>query len=401
MTAQTPTSQIPAHEAIAVEGMTCASCVARVEKAISRVAGVASVSVNLTTERADVSYAAAPVHEAVVQAIRRAGYDVAPVQYDLAIEGMTCASCVARVEKAIGAVPGVTGVTVNLATERATIKGLDQTAAMTAAIEAAVRRAGYEPRKVQAAEGRAAARQVEQDHLCRDFLIAASLTLPIFVVEMARHLIPAVHMGLTMTVGDTPLYMLYFLLATAVQFGPGLRFYVKGVPALARLSPDMNALVVLGSTAAWAYSVVATFVPNLLPQGTAQVYFEASSVIITLILMGRYLEAKAKGRTSEAISRLVGQQGQAQHMIEVRVAEQDVINQGQPRERQIADAGAGVDQDIVVEQERGGATAIGDRPGTAQDLDLHGSGRSASRHAGAPAKTQNPMVRPPCTHHKR
>jgi Cu+-exporting ATPase len=175
-------------------------------------------------------------------------------------------------------VPGVVVASVNLATERATIRVLDKSPALTAAIEAAVLRAGYEPRAIMA-EGadKSAARAAEQGRLRRDFLIAAALTLPIFVLEMGRHLIPRLHIWLGMTVGDTPLYVFYFLLATAVQFGPGLRFYRKGLPALWRLSPDMNSLVVVGSSAAWAYSVVATFAPSLLPEGTANVYFEASS----------------------------------------------------------------------------------------------------------------------------
>ena len=303
-------------EFIAVEGMTCASCVGRVEKALAGVAGVASASVNLATERAEVRYVGHSVHEAVVAAIRRAGYDVEPESFDLGVEGMTCASCVGRVEKALAGVPGVIAASVNLATERATIRVLDKSPALTAAIEAAVRRAGYEPRAVMG-EGadKSAARAAEQGRLRRDFLIAAALTLPIFVLEMGRHLIPGLHMWLGMTVGDTPLYIFYFLLATSVQFGPGLRFYRKGFPALWHFSPDMNSLVVVGSTAAWAYSVVATFAPSLLPEGTANVYFEASSVIVTLILMGRYLEAKAKGRTSQAIGRLVGLQAKSARVV--------------------------------------------------------------------------------------
>ncbi|WP_137109709.1 heavy metal translocating P-type ATPase [Rhodobacter sp. SY28-1] len=297
------------HDSLGITGMTCASCVARVEKAIAKVPGVASASVNLATERADIRYDGAPVREAVVAAIRGTGYDVEAATLEVGIEGMTCASCVLRVEKAIAAVPGVLSASVNLATERATVQATDGSPTMARAIEAAIRGAGYEPQaaKIDATD-KAAAREEEQGRLKRDLLIAGGLTLPIFLLEMGSHLIPALHHWLAMSVGRTPLYLLYFALATIVQFGPGLRFYRKGVPALLRLAPDMNSLVVLGSTAAWAYSVVATFAPGLLPQGTANVYFEASAVIVTLILLGRFLEAKAKGRTSEAISRLMGLQ---------------------------------------------------------------------------------------------
>jgi Cu+-exporting ATPase len=308
------------HDSLGITGMTCASCVARVEKAIAKVPGVASASVNLATERANIRYDGAPVgasaREAVVAAIRSTGYDIETATLDVGIEGMTCASCVLRVEKAIAAVPGVLSAAVNLATERATVKTTDKSVEMTKAIDAAIRGAGYEPQaaKIDATD-KAAAREEEQGRLKRDLLIAGGLTLPIFLLEMGSHLIPALHHWLAMNVGRTPLYMVYFVLATIVQFGPGLRFYRKGVPALLRLAPDMNSLVVLGSTAAWAYSVVATFAPSLLPRGTANVYFEASAVIVTLILLGRFLEAKAKGRTSEAISRLMGLQAKTARVL--------------------------------------------------------------------------------------
>ncbi|WP_431297872.1 heavy metal translocating P-type ATPase [Tabrizicola sp. BL-A-41-H6] len=299
-------------DSIAILGMTCASCVGRVEKAIAKVPGVASARVNLATEKAEIRYTGAPVRSEVIKAVRGTGYDVAAATIDIGIDGMTCASCVGRVEKALAAVPGVLDASVNLATERATLKVLDAGPEMTAAIEAAVRSAGYEPRLAQVAvEDRKAAKEDEAARLKRDLLIAGGLTLPIFVLEMGSHFIPALHHWLAMTVGQTKLYVLYFVLATLVQFGPGLRFYRKGIPSLARLAPDMNALVVLGSSAAWAYSVVATFAGGLLPHGTANVYFEASAVIITLILLGRFLEAKAKGRTSEAISRLMSLQAKS------------------------------------------------------------------------------------------
>jgi copper ion binding protein len=298
-----------AQDSLGITGMTCASCVSRVEKAIARVPGVASASVNLATERAEIRYDGAPVREAVIAAIRGIGYDVEAATLEVGIEGMTCASCVLRVEKAIAAVPGVLTASVNLATERATVHVADNSPAMTRAIEAAIRGAGYEPQAARVdATDKAAAREEEQGRLKRDLLVAGGLTLPIFLLEMGSHLVPALHHWLAMSVGRAPLYLLYFVLATIVQFGPGLRFYRKGVPALLRFAPDMNSLVVLGSSAAWAYSVVATFAPTLLPQGTANVYFEVSAVIVTLILLGRFLEAKAKGRTSEAISRLMGLQ---------------------------------------------------------------------------------------------
>jgi Cu+-exporting ATPase len=300
--ANTPVQSFP------IEGMTCASCVRRVEKAIAAVPGVESASVNLATERADVRLAETASAGAVVEAIRSAGYDVAARTVDIGVGGMTCASCVSRVEKAIAAVPGVVSATVNLATERATVKVLGGTP--LEAIEAAIRRAGYEPHRREGAvaeDAQQAARTAEYGRLKRDFWIAAIFTLPLFVLEMGAHFVPGVGHWLH-GIDRQSLHLFYFVLASVVQFGPGLRFYAKGIPALLRLSPDMNSLVVLGSTAAWAYSVVVTFLPGIMPEGTANVYFEASAVIVTLILLGRLLEAKAKGRTSAAISKLVGLQ---------------------------------------------------------------------------------------------
>ncbi|MCA3574530.1 MAG: copper-translocating P-type ATPase [Aestuariivirga sp.] len=301
-TAATPLQSFP------IEGMTCASCVRRVEKAIAAVPGVESAAVNLATERAEVRLAEPAKAQDVVEAIRTAGYDVTGQAFDLGIEGMTCASCVSRVEKAIRAVPGVLSASVNLATERATVSTLAGTP--VAAIEAAVREAGYAPHRLEdagAADAREAARDAEYRRLKRDFAIAALFTLPLFVIEMSVHFVPGVGHWVH-GMNRQALYLVYFVLATVVQFGPGLRFYAKGIPALLRLSPDMNSLVVLGSTAAWGYSVVATFLPGLMPEGTANVYYEASAVIVTLILLGRLLEAKAKGRTSAAIAKLVGLQ---------------------------------------------------------------------------------------------
>ena len=311
-----PLNLAATRQSFPIEGMTCASCVGRVEKAIAAVPGVTTAAVNLATESADVTFRGSVDSDGVIAAIRNAGYEVAVEKFEVEIDGMTCASCVRRVEKAIAAVPGVKTASVNLATERATIEALAGVAPR-AAIDAAIRKAGYEPRRTDASQAAAGTdsredvRNREMSHLKRDLGIAAVLTLPIFVLEMGSHAIPALHHWLMMNIAQQQLYIAFFVLATIVQFGPGLRFYKKGVPALLRLAPDMNSLVVLGSTAAWAYSVVATFAPGVLPAGTANVYYEASAVIVTLILLGRFLEAKAKGRTSEAIKRLMGLQAKS------------------------------------------------------------------------------------------
>ena len=220
----------------------------------------------------------------------------------LPITGMTCASCVGRVEKALAAVPGVAGVAVNLATEKATVTG----PAHAAALIAAVARAGYAARPVTAAT--ADRKAEEQAALVRDGALAAALTLPVFVMEMGGHLVPAFHAWLHGLIGMQGAWMLQAALTTLVLALPGRRFFAKGLPALARGAPDMNALVAVGALAAYLYSLVATFAPGLLPPGTVNVYFEAAAVIVTLILLGRLLEARAKGRSSQAIRRLIGLQ---------------------------------------------------------------------------------------------
>ncbi|MBS7700377.1 MULTISPECIES: heavy metal translocating P-type ATPase [unclassified Chelatococcus] len=302
-----------------IEGMTCASCVGRVEKALRAVPGVSGAVVNLATENASIT-TKGPIDPAtLVKAVVEAGYKVAAsfspqtaASLEVAIEGMTCASCVGRVEKALKALPGVTSAVVNLATEKAIVQGTAAAAAVVAAIE----NAGYEAKVTVAAAGagqaatndRAEGKEAERRELTRDFAIAAGLTAPVFVLEMGSHIIPGAHELVASTIGMQNSWYLQFVLTTLVLFVPGMRFYDKGLPALWRLAPDMNSLVAVGSLAAYGYSLVATFTPGFLPAGTVNVYFEAAAVIVTLILLGRLLEARAKGRTSEAIKRLVGLQ---------------------------------------------------------------------------------------------
>lgn len=305
--------QIQANHSIAIDGMTCASCVGRVEKAIAKVPGVVKASVNLATERADIAFSGAPNVSAVVDAVRNAGYSVDEKTIELDIEGMTCASCVGRVEKALKAVSGVSDASVNLATERATVR-VAGNAVSAARLAEAISQAGYKANEIVADKAKGDEpdrREAELRGLKISLATAVALTLPVFILEMGSHLVPAVHDFVMETVGMRESWYLQFALTTLVLFGPGLRFFKKGIPALLRLAPDMNSLVVLGTAAAWGFSVVATFAPEILPRGTANVYYEAAAVIVTLILLGRFLEARAKGRTSEAIKRLVGLQAKS------------------------------------------------------------------------------------------
>ncbi|WP_269458075.1 heavy metal translocating P-type ATPase [Pseudomonas oryzae] len=295
---------------LSIDGMTCASCVGRVERVLRKVPGVTAASVNLASARAEVSFAGTPDVAATIAAVQRAGYQVGEETIELSVAGMTCASCVARVERMLDRVPGVTAAHVNLASERARVRVLRGVPA--GALVAAIERAGYTAEPLAAAgaqmDAEEARRHAELAELQRSLLLAALFTLPVFLLEMGAHLIPALHHWILATLGQQTNWIVQGVLTSAVLFGPGRRFFRLGVPALLRGAPDMNSLVAVGTSAAWLFSLVATLAPGLLPAGTVHVYYEAAAVIVSLILLGRLLEARAKGRTSEAIKRLIGLQ---------------------------------------------------------------------------------------------
>uniref|UniRef100_UPI00356A4121 heavy metal translocating P-type ATPase n=1 Tax=Sulfitobacter sp. TaxID=1903071 RepID=UPI00356A4121 len=209
---------------------------------------------------------------------------------------------------------GVVKASVNLAQERATVQALGVSAAQISQVASA---AGY-PARLITDEGDTDdtrdRKASEAAHLKTMTLLAAALTLPVFVLEMGSHLIPALHMWIMDTMGMGLNWGIQFVLTTLVLAIPGRQFYLKGFPALFKGAPDMNSLVALGTSAAWGFSTVALFVPMLLPEGTRAVYFEAAAVIVTLILLGRFLEARAKGRTGQAIARLVGLKAKTAHV---------------------------------------------------------------------------------------
>ncbi|MCG2574298.1 heavy metal translocating P-type ATPase [Acinetobacter sp. ME22] len=330
-------SQHPYHQTLEIEGMTCASCVGRVEKALKKVEGVAEVAVNLATEKAVIQSDVAVPREALVHAVERAGYDVRTQpeqQFELNIQGMTCASCVGRVEKALKKVEGVSDATVNLATEKAIVHAH---LADASALLAAVHKAGYDAQlqpqqALQPTNELSERREQEASQLKRDLIIAAGLSIPVFILEMGGHLIPAFHHWVMQNIGMQNSWLFQFVLTTLVLIFPGRRFYQKGIPALLRFAPDMNSLVAVGTLAAYGFSCVATFAPTWLPENNVNVYFESAAVIVTLILLGRYLEAKAKGRTSQAIQHLLGLQPKTARIIE----------NGQVREVEIAQVQLGM-----------------------------------------------------------
>ncbi|MBL8470713.1 MAG: copper-translocating P-type ATPase [Rhodocyclaceae bacterium] len=267
-----------------IRGMTCAACVTRVERVLNRVPGVSAAEVNLANETASVDAAPGTAVESLVNAVRQAGFDVAVQTRDLHIEGMSCASCVGRVEKVLAAVPGVTAVTVNLATEQARIESAS--AVGLPELIAAVRRAGYDAAPVETTAP--AAEAPRRDWL--PVLAGALLSLPLLLPMLAS--LGTAHVMLP--------GWLQCALATPVQFVLGARFYRSGWKALRAGTGNMDLLVALGTSAAYGLSVYLL----LRDPTTSHLYFEAAAVVITLVLLGKWLEARAKHRTTAAIRAL-------------------------------------------------------------------------------------------------
>ncbi|NPV58145.1 MAG: copper-translocating P-type ATPase [Actinobacteria bacterium] len=351
----------PARVVINVGGMTCATCAGKVEGALRGLPGVEAADVNLATEKATVVFDPASTGvEDMVSAIEGLGYRAGLERAVYAVEGMTCASCVARVEKALSGVEGVLSADVNLATERATVT-YDPEKADFEAMARAVDEAGY--RLVKSAEGEEALdrerrRRERETRLLKVKLVysAASAAVIMFLSMLGMH-IPGLK-----DVPERTLFVILFALATPVQFWPGMTFYRAALKAARHGTTDMNTLIAVGTTAAYLYSVVATFFPSFI-SGTGlklAVYYDASATIIALILLGRFLEARAKGRTSEAIRRLMGLQAREARVLrdgveesvpveEVRVGDVVVVRPGEkiPVDGVVVEGRSAVDESML------------------------------------------------------
>ncbi len=331
---------------LTVPGMHCGGCVGRVEKAALAVPGVQDVAANLANRRVTLTLDAPEALQDAVTALETAGYAPETVTGVLDIEGMHCASCVGRVEAALAAQPGVREVSVNLASQSARLRYVEGQVTLPALAEAlgAVTSYTATPRSSETVDP-GVRQAAEAAALKRQLILAAALTAPVFVIEMGGHLVPVLHHFVAQTIGMQASWVLQFVLTTLVLAGPGAQFYRLGLPSLARGAPDMNALVALGTGAAYIYSTLVTWAPALLPASARHVYFEAAAVIVVLILLGRYLEARARGRTGAAISKLLSLQPKTARVlrdgatVEVPIAELlvgDVI-QVRPGERVAAD----------------------------------------------------------------
>ena len=231
----------------------------------------------------------------------------APDTLVMSVSNMSCASCAGRVDKALWQLPGVLAVDVNLATETAQVTYTPDLASRADFIAASTA-AGYAAQEhSEDSHGQVQARKQQlAEAYGRRSRLAAFLAAPVIILGMGGHILPGFERLIADVIGQKANWIIQCIFATAVLFGPGLDFYRRGFPALWRGAPDMNSLVALGTGAAYAFSLIATFLPQVLPEGVSGVYYEPASLIVVLILFGRDLENRAKGRTGKAIQSLLG-----------------------------------------------------------------------------------------------
>ncbi|HEX8214731.1 MAG TPA: heavy metal translocating P-type ATPase [Allosphingosinicella sp.] len=367
----------PAHPAedlegplvMPVEGMTCASCVGRVERAIKAVPGVEDASVNLATERAEVTFAPGKAdRRAIADAIFKAGYMPGANTIELTVSGMTCASCVGRVEKALREVAGVTRAEVNLASETARVEADAATSA--ASLIKAIENAGYtaavrEAPSAAQADREEARRSASAKRELLHVLVAAILSLPLVLPMLLGPL------GIDMA----PPGWAQLLLATPVQFWLGARFYRAGWKAVRARTGNMDLLVALGTSAAYGLSAYQLISPSMNHAATGHYYFEASAVVITLVLLGKWLEGRAKRQTGSAIralmalrpetARIVGADGDERDVPveQVRVGDLVRVKPGEriPVDGHVADGATSADESMLTGESLPVPKAAGDK----------------------------------------
>ncbi|MCL6648953.1 MAG: heavy metal translocating P-type ATPase [Chloroflexi bacterium] len=299
---------------LAVTGMTCAACVNRIEKALKRLDGVTDASVNLATERATVSYDPSQVSLAQLkEAVEKAGYGVREERAELTlrVRGMTCAACVNRIEKALRKVEGVETATVNLATEQATVR-FDPSRVGRETLVAAIENAGYQvvasaPAGAEEPLDRESAQRAAE---LRVMLVQFGVSFAVALLLMGIMFLPHWFYLPWWRWSMEETFLFQFFLATPVQFWAGSRFYLSALRAARHREVNMNTLVTIGTLVAWGWSTVVTFFPDVIHEAglMGEVYFDSAVTIVSLILLGKYLETRAKGQTAGAIKRLLGLQ---------------------------------------------------------------------------------------------
>lgn len=303
-------------QVLKIRGMTCAACAQRIEKTVRKLSGIGQANVNLASEKLFVEYDAGSLELAAIkEAVAKIGYEVVEntdnSQVTIPIGGMTCAACAQRVEKAIRKLPGVVSVSVNFATEKATV-AYDPQQVRISVIKEAIEKAGYkalEISKTDAADEDRARKQKEIRRMWTKFIVAAVFSLPLLYIAMAP-MLTFVRLPFPMALDPMQyplIYGLAELLLVIPVIGVGYKFYTVGFKALIQRSPNMDSLIAIGTTAAMIYSVYNVIQIAIGNFGAVEsLYFETAGVIITLIMLGKTLEAVSKGRTSEAIRKLMG-----------------------------------------------------------------------------------------------
>ena len=293
-----------------ITGMSCASCAVNIEKGLSQVEGVVDANVNFATEKATVTFDPEQVALGdLTKTVKDLGYEARVERITVPIQGMSCASCVEKVQTALKNVPGVVKASVNFATEKATVEYLPGQVTVKD-LAKAVHDAGYElldtTEGEDVVEKERAAREAELRRLRQKFIVGLCLVIPIFLLGNL-HMIGLSHL---LALDRQTNFLIQLILQTPVQFWVGWQFYRGAWAAARHKTTDMNTLIAVGTSAAYLYSVTATFFPWLFAAKglAAEVYFDTAGAIIVLILLGRLLEARAKGQTSEAIKKLIGLQ---------------------------------------------------------------------------------------------
>jgi Cu+-exporting ATPase len=347
-----------------VSGMSCASCVARIEKGLSKMSGIEEAKVNFASERATVTFDPSRIQMGdLVDVVKDLGYEAGLEKVTLPVHGMSCASCVKKVEGALNGLDGVIKASVNFATERATVQYLPGAVSLYD-FKKAVKDAGYEilgtgqVEKEDVVDQERAAREAEFQKLKRKFISGLVLMIPVFLLAYWK------------TFGLDHLYnmnrevdfFLQLLFQTPVQFWVGWQFYIGAWKTAKHGSADMNTLIAVGTSAAYLYSMLAMFFPHLFSaQGLmAEVYFDTAGAIIVLILLGRLLEARAKGQTSEAIKKLIGLQAKTARVVrngreedipveEVQIGDRVVVRPGEkiPVDGIVKEGHSAVDESMV------------------------------------------------------
>ncbi|MCH6266650.1 heavy metal translocating P-type ATPase [Neobacillus citreus] len=297
-------SQTIKETSLQISGMTCAACAARIEKGLKKLTGVETATVNLALEKSAIKYDPSQIKlEEIEQKIKDLGYDVVTEKVEFDITGMTCAACSARIEKGLNKLDGITKANVNLALEKATVE-YNGSALTTADIIKKVENLGYWARLKEETKDQVDHRQKEIQKQSKKFIFSAILSFPLLWAM-------AGHFSFTSFIWVPDMFMnpwFQLLLATPVQFLIGGQFYIGAYKALKNKSANMDVLVALGTSAAYFYSLYLSITTIGKGVHMVELYYETSAVLITLIILGKLFEARAKGRSSEAIKKLMGLQ---------------------------------------------------------------------------------------------